>query len=55
MEKYRVNMEVVSTKEEVAAIQKKINQWITTKLLVKYKTTPMGNSVLFEICLKKES
>ena len=54
---YRVLIEtVVSTdNKSLTDIQKKINQWITTGLLVKYEIHTAGNNVVFNICLKKSS
>ena len=36
-------------------IQKKINQWMTIGLLIKYRTSAVGDNILFEIILKKEA
>lgn len=36
-------------------IQQKINQWITTGLLIKFKSQPTPKGMLYEIILKKAS
>lgn len=54
---YRIDLELVnsSDQKEITKVQQKLNQWITTNVLVKYKTTPLGNGlILFEICRLKE-
>lgn len=53
MNKNRLLIELCSP-AELKEMQKKLNQWMTTNLLVKYKTTAVGNAVLFEIVLRKE-
>jgi hypothetical protein len=52
--KCKVLIEACSV-EELPAMQKKINQWITTGLLRKYQMYPLGDKVIFNICLKKEA
>ena len=48
---YRVDLITVKVDDAKALtqVQSQINQWITKQELVKYKTTPIGNCVLFEI------
>lgn len=41
--------------EGLTAVQKKLNQWVTTGLLRKYKTDVVGDHIVFHICLKKEA
>lgn len=49
----KVLLEVVSQKD-VINIQKKLNQWITTGLLLKFDITPLADgNILFRICMKK--
>jgi hypothetical protein len=45
---------LASDQEALAAVQKKINQWITTKLLAKYKVFTTSEYVVFNICLYKQ-
>jgi hypothetical protein len=55
MEKYRLLLEIVSN-ESLKEIQKKLNQWMTVKLLVKFDTVALADgSILFKIILKKEA
>jgi hypothetical protein len=50
---YRVVLEIAD-KASLPDIQKKINQWITTGLLIKFETQPMGDgAILFRILLRK--
>lgn len=37
----------------ITAIQKKINQWITTGILAKYEIHTTSTHVIFNICCKK--
>ena len=37
----------------IASIQKSINQWMTTGLLIKYEIIPNGDEYLFNILLRK--
>ena len=47
---YRVDFVLVeATQKSLTALQSKINQWITKKELKKYKSSVVGNQVLFEI------
>ena len=41
--------------EKLIDIQKKINQWITTGLLLKFKSHPTPKGMVYEIILKKAS
>lgn len=54
MKHLRIVLELVPP-TKLVDIQKKINQWMTTGLLVKYKTLVVGDNILFEIVLKKEA
>jgi hypothetical protein len=52
---YRVDLLLVpSTQKDLTAIQTKLNNWITTGSLVKYKQTPCNEGFLFEIIRTKE-
>jgi len=47
-------LELVSgTQSDLTKMQAKLNQWITTGLLVKFETQVMGDMMLFKIILKK--
>ena len=50
-------VKIVSVKaddqESITAIQTKLNQWITTKLLKKYEMHTTATHIVFNICLKK--
>ncbi len=54
---YRVLIESVDASDEKAIkdIQQKLNQWKTTKLLVKYEMHTTATHVVFNICLLKSS
>lgn len=53
--KYRVDLVLVPADSvELTAMQQKLNQWITTKQLVKYQTSVVGDKVLFEIIRIKQ-
>ena len=52
---YKNVLEIV-TAESLKDMQKKLNQWATASLLVKYDVTPLADStMLFRVCLKKEA
>jgi len=44
---------LASDQYALTAVQQKINTWITTKLLIKYKTDIAGNNIVFQIALRK--
>lgn len=50
----KVQIEFVSF-ASLVDMQKKINQWITTGLLVKFKSQATPSGVLYEIILRKAS
>jgi len=51
---YRLVLDLVG-KEELPETQKKLNQWITTGLLIKFETMPVGqDKILFKILVKKK-
>lgn len=53
MEDYRLLLEIVEY-DQIKEIQKKLNQWITTEILLKYTVKSIyGGKLLFEIMLKK--
>lgn len=53
--KYRVDLVLVpADSKELLAMQQKLNQWITTEQLVKYQTSVVGSSILFEIIRIKQ-
>lgn len=45
---YRVDLFMIK-QGELTSMQTKLNQWSTTKLLVKYKITPIGDQLLVEV------
>ena len=53
---YKVIFKVISITdaETITKMQQTINQWITIGKLKKYKTTPVGDYVLFELCVLKD-
>ena len=57
MNKYKVLIETVDASDAnaIKAMQKKINQWMTTGLLKKYELLSAGNCIVFNICMKKEA
>lgn len=57
MKNYRVQLIPVNNgdSEGLKEVQKKINQWMTTGLLVKYEIHASHDQFLFNICLKKEA
>jgi len=57
MKNYRVVIESIdaSNAPALAAMQKKINQWMTIELLSKYSIHTTNTHVIFNICLKKEA
>ncbi len=57
MEKYRVQLISVNNGdvEGLKEVQKKINQWMTTGLMVKYTLHASSDQFLFNILLKKEA
>ena len=44
---------LASDQAALTAVQQKINTWLTTKLLIKYKTDVAGNHIVFQIALRK--
>jgi hypothetical protein len=54
MSNYRIILETVelSDKDAVKAIQKKLNQWKTQGLMLKFTTVNAGTHVLFTIALR---
>lgn len=53
----RVLIEPIATSDtaQLREMQKKINQWITTGLLIKYEMHVSGAIVIFNIALLKEA
>lgn len=45
---------LASDQQALTQMQQKINQWLTTKLLVKYDIHTTSTHVIFNICRKKE-
>jgi len=43
----------ISDADALKGMQRKINQWMTQGLLVKFETVATGNLMLFKILLKK--
>ena len=50
---YRVDFFIVK-KQELTAMQTKLNQWSTTKTLVKYKMSVVGDEFLCEVVRIKQ-
>ena len=44
---------LASDQTAITAVQQKINQWLTTKLLAKYEMHSTATHIVFNICLKK--
>lgn len=57
MKNRKVLIESISGDDQKALtdMQKKLNQWMTTELLVKYEMHTTSTHVIFNICLKKEA
>ena len=53
---YKVIFKVVDVtdSETLTKMQQTINLWITQGKLKKYKTTPVGVNILFELCILKD-
>jgi hypothetical protein len=52
---YRIDLFIVNNKQELTIMQTRLNQWITAKTLVKYKTTVITDTeLLFEVIRIKE-
>jgi hypothetical protein len=53
---YKVIFKVIniSDAETMMKMQQTINLWLTQGKLKKYKTTPVGDNVLFELCVLKD-
>jgi hypothetical protein len=41
--------------ESLTAVQRKLNQWITTEIYIKHEMIPVGNNLIFNITIKKEA
>lgn len=57
MKNNKVLIEVVATSdvEAIKALQQKINTWITTGLMRRYQIIPNGDTLVFNICMRKEA
>jgi hypothetical protein len=53
---YKVIFKVINVtdSETLIKMQQTINLWLTQGKLKKYKTTPVGDNVLFELCVLKD-
>ena len=53
---YKVIFKVISISdaETITKMQQTINLWLTQGKLKKYKTTPVGEFILFELCILKD-
>jgi len=53
----RVIIESVEATDQkaITGVQQKINQWITTGLLIKYELHTTATQLIFNIALKKEA
>jgi len=47
--------ELTTNSKQLKDMQKKINQWITTGLMIKVETDLSGDNILWKIILKKEA
>lgn len=56
MHMYKVIFKVINVtdSETLIKMQQTINLWLTQGKLKKYKTTPVGDNVLFELCVLKD-
>ena len=54
---YKVIFKVIdiNDSETITKMQAQINQWLTIKKLKKYKMSPVGDKLFFELCVKKEA
>ena len=52
--KVKIVSVLASDQEALAAVQQKINVWMTTKMLSKYAMHTTSEYVIFNICLFKE-
>jgi len=41
--------------DAITAVQKKINQWLTTGLLIKYEMHTTATHIVFNVAIKKEA
>jgi len=57
MKNHKVLIETILASDQVGltAMQKKLNQWITDELLVKYEMHTTATHVIFNICRKKDA
>lgn len=44
----------INDSETLTKMQTNINQWLTIGKLKKYKTTPCGEFIFFELCVLKD-
>jgi hypothetical protein len=53
---YKVIFKVIGINDAdtLTKMQQTINLWLTQGKLKKYKTTPVSDSILFELCVLKE-
>jgi hypothetical protein len=53
---YKVIFKVIGINDAdtLTKMQQTINLWLTQGKLKKYKTTPVGDNILFELCVLKE-
>lgn len=54
---YKVIFKVIKVTDDVTLtkMQQTINLWITTGKLKKYKSSPVGEYIFFELCVNKEA
>jgi hypothetical protein len=57
MKNRKVLIETILASDQVGltAMQKKLNQWMTVGLLVKYEMHTTATHIVFNICVKKEA
>jgi hypothetical protein len=53
---YKVIFKVINVtdSETLLKMQQTVNLWLTQGKLKKYKTTPVSDSILFELCVLKD-
>ena len=57
MKKYKMYIVTVKGDDQTSltAVQRKINQWMTTEIYVQHEMTPVGDNLVFSITIKKEA
>lgn len=57
MKKFKVYIITVKgdDQESLTAVQRKLNQWMTTEIYIKHEMIPVGNNIVFSITIRKEA